>query len=130
MTVSQRMMRVNQMLLRELGGLCEALVAPHSQALITITDVRCSPDLREAIVYVSVLGSDEQRAEAMRLMLGARREMQHELSRRVILKYTPRLSFRDDRTAERADKVLVILDDLHLPAEAPPASPKPGEQNE
>lgn len=130
MTGSKRMMRVDELLRRELGTLCEELVAPHASAPVTITRVHCSPDLREACVFFSVLGNDEQRGQAMRLMLTARKEMQHELSRRVILKYTPRLSFREDRTAERADRVLAILDALQLPgADSGPRS-QTGEQDE
>lgn len=123
MTVSKRMVRVDELLRRELGTLCEKLVAPHLSALVTITKVECAPDLREALVFVSVLGSPEAHAEAMRLMLSVRREMQQELAHRVILKYTPRLRFRADRTAEKADHVLAILDELQIPDEPAPDTP-------
>jgi len=129
MTVSKRMARVDELLRRELGLLTEQLVAPRMTALVTITKVECSPDLREAKVYVSVLGNDDQRAEALRLMAAARRTMQHELSRRVVLKYTPRLSFHDDRTPERADRVLGILDALNLPPETAPGAPAEPERD-
>jgi ribosome-binding factor A len=115
MTASKRMARVDELLLREIGALCEELVAPRAQALITITKVQCAPDLHDALVFVSVLGDDGARTEAMRLMGQARRDLQRELGRRVILKYTPRLHFREDRTAEEADRVLALLDELKLP---------------
>ena len=125
MAVSKRMVRVDELLRRELGALCEKLVAPRIQALVTIIKVECAPDLREATVFVSVLGSPEAHAQAMRLMQGVRRELQQELARRVILKYTPRLRFREDRTTEQADRVLTILDGLKIPEEqsCPPATP-------
>ncbi len=127
MTASKRMVRVDALLLREIGALCEKLVVPHARALITITKVQCAPDLHDAQVFVSILGSEEQRAEAMRLMYRARKEMQRELSRSVILKFTPRLHFREDRTAEGAARVLAILDELELPPDQapPPAAPGP-----
>lgn len=117
------MVRVDELLLREIGAICEALVAPQARALITVTKVQCAPDLRDALVFVSVLGSDEQRADAMRLMGNARKDIQRELGHRIILKYTPRLHFREDRTAEQADRVLALLDGLHLP---PGPAPAPG----
>lgn len=129
MTASTRMARVDELLRREIGLLTEELVAPQLPALVTITKVECSPDLREARVYVSVLGSEEQRTEALRLMAASRRTMQHELSRRVILKYTPRLSFHDDRTPERADRVLGILDALNLPPDTAPGAPAEPERD-
>jgi len=115
------MVRVDELLLREIGAICEERVAPQARALITVTKVQCAPDLRDALVFVSVLGSDDQRADAMRLMNTARIDIQRELGQRIILKYTPRLHFRDDRTAEQADRVLAILDELQMPAGSGPA---------
>jgi ribosome-binding factor A len=130
MAVSKRMVRVDELLRRELGALCEKLVAPHISTLVTITKVECAPDLREATVFVSVLGDHEAQAEAMRLMQSVRRELQQELARRVILKYTPRLRFREDRTAEQADHLLSILDKLHIPDEPDPPSDRLADQHE
>jgi ribosome-binding factor A len=131
MGVSKRMVRVDEALRRELGVLCEKLVAPRLQALVTITKVECAPDLREATVFVSVLGDQEARSQALRVMLGVRRELQQELGRRVILKYTPKLRFREDRTAEQADRVLTILNELHLPDEPPaPAADTTADEHE
>lgn len=130
MTVSKRMVRVDELLRRELGALCEKLVAPQLPALVTITKVECAPDLREATVSVSVMGSPEVQAQAMRLMQGVRRQLQQELARRIILKYTPRLRFREDHTAEQADRVLTILDGLHLPDEQSPPDVTPADQHE
>lgn len=112
-----RILRVNELLRRELGRLVERDVAPRMEALVTVTRVSTSPDLRQARVYVSVLGGEEQRHEALRLLLGCRREMQSELGRRVRLKYTPVLTFQLDRSLEEADRILSIIDDLGLDEE-------------
>ena len=112
-----RMLRVNELLRRELGQLVERDVAPRMQALVTITRVTTSPDLRQSKVYVSVLGGEEQREEALRLLHEYRRDMQKELGRRVRFKYTPVLRFESDRSIEEADHVLSIIDDLGLDEE-------------
>jgi ribosome-binding factor A len=127
---SKRMVRVDEQLRRELAVLCEEIIVPQAQTVVTITKVQCAPDLHDAIVFVSVLGSGAQRAAAMRLLVAARKRLQHELSRRVILKYTPRLSFRDDRTAEQADRVLAILDGLHLPPQDEAGSAAPSGEDQ
>ena len=115
MSPGKRMVRVNELLLRELALLCGELVVPQSDALITLTKVETSPDLRHATVFVSVMGNDDQHREAMRLMRENRRQMQLEINRRMTLKYTPRLHFREDHTAEQADHVLGIIRELDLP---------------
>ncbi len=130
MTVSKRMVRIDELLRRELGTLCEKLVAPHVQALVTVTKVQCAPDLREAMVYVSVLGDIETHAQTMRLLQSVRRELQQELAHRVILKYTPKLRFREDQTAEQADRVLTLLDGLQIPDEPGSLDAAPAEQPE
>lgn len=126
MSGGNRMVRVDELLRRELAILCEQLVAPHAGALVTVAAVKTAPDLRQATVHVSIMGSEEQRQQAMRLLHACRKEMQHEIGRRVALKYTPRLTFREDHTAERADRVLAILDTLDLPDEDESPSPDPG----
>lgn len=123
MSTVKRMVRVNELLLRELGLLCEQLIMPHAGSLVTVTSVDTAPDLRQAVVRVSVLGDAEQRAKAMHLMHANRKEMQAEIGRRVGLKYTPRLVFKDDFTPERAGRVLAILDEIGLP---PGPEPEPG----
>lgn len=130
MAVSQRMVRVDELLRRELGALCEKLVAPQVKALVTITKVECAPDLREATVFVSVLGAPEAHAQALHVLQEVRRDLQQELARRVILKYTPRLRFREDRTAEQADRVLTILSQLQIPDEQSPSATPPTDPHE
>ncbi|MCK5803715.1 MAG: 30S ribosome-binding factor RbfA [Lentisphaeria bacterium] len=114
---SNRMLRVNELIRRELGMLCESLVRPRTSALVTIVSVDTSSDLRHAVVGVSVFGSEEQKREVMVVMLDCRRQLQRELAKRVILKYTPVLRFTLDETAEQADHVLSILKNLELPEE-------------
>ena len=100
----ERMRRVNELLKRELGALFERLVCRDLDCLVTVTAVETSPDLRSAHVYVSVYGSPEQQDKVFGLLHKRRKEMQHEISRNVTLKYTPKLDFRIDETAAHADR--------------------------
>lgn len=124
-----RLKRVNELLRRELSRVFEVLVNPECQSLVTITDVRVAPDLREATVFVSVYG-DEQAGQAVLALLAAKRtQIQHAMSRKVILKYTPRLHFKLDQTAAKADRVMAILESLQLEedARAPKAPDAPAD---
>ena len=117
MPTSERMLRVNELLRRELAVLCEREISPGFDGLVTITGVETSPDLRQATVFVSILGDEQHHQLALQLLTRKRKLLQREVARHVTLKYTPVLRFKIDRTAETADRVLAILDDLHLPDE-------------
>ena len=111
-----RMLRVNELLARELGDLCERYVSPFCPGtLVTITKVKTSPDLRLSHVFVSVFGAADQKQRVMGLLLSNRKAMQDEIGHRVKLKYTPKLHFKLDDTLAKADDVLHTLDALDLP---------------
>jgi ribosome-binding factor A len=82
---------------------------PRLAGLVTITDVDVSPDMRRADVYVSVLGSEEERASTMAAVQHARPFIKRELSHRLKLRYTPDIHFMSDKSMERAQEVTDIL---------------------
>lgn len=141
---TDRMLRVNELLLRELGVLIERDVRPYTHALVTVTAVKTSQDLQHANVYVSVMAKSEaEKAEVLRLLQDRRIEFQHELSVHIKMKYTPVLKFHLDVLSEKADRVLMIMEELHLHPEtagsgkpqtdaetAEPAAPDAGETPE
>lgn len=108
------MRRVNAAIQRELGMLVEREIAPYVSGLITITKVKTSPDLRHAQVYFSVMGGESDHTEALRLMLGKRAHLQHEIASTIQLKYTPVLKFHVDQSPAEADHVLSIISELGL----------------
>lgn len=110
----ERMRRVDEMIQRELGMLCKREISSYVSGLLTITEVKTSPDLRHAQVYFSVLGSAEAHGQALKLLLGHRAHFQHEIATRIKLKYTPVLKFHVDTSPEQADHVLSIISELGL----------------
>jgi len=108
------MLRVNELIRRELGDLCERRIVSDLNALLTVTHVDTSPDLRQATVLVSVMGDEAQRRDALKLLHRNRGLFQREIARRTQLKYTPVLRFQLDETMEQADRVLAIIDELDL----------------
>lgn len=113
-----RMTRVNELLKRELSEIVERRIVGDFDCLITVTAVKTSPDLHHAHVYVSVLGSDEQRRSVLKTLLHKRKDIQHEMSRNVTLKYTPVLEFEMDTKLEDADRIHRILDGLNIDEES------------
>jgi ribosome-binding factor A len=80
--------------------------------LVTVTSAEVSPDLKDGRVYVSVIGTAEQKQRALATLDAEHVRIQHELSRRIILKYTPRLKFLLDETESEARRIETLLDDL------------------
>ena len=69
---------------------------------VTVTDVKTSPDLRHARVYVSVLGDGEERERTLDGLRSAHGVLQRASARELRLKHTPTLEFVYDDTTERA----------------------------
>ena len=107
------MLRVNELLKRELSGII-AREMSFEGALVTINHVDVSADLKNAHVFVSVLGSD--RAENVMSKLASHRAtLQAELARHVTIKYTPHLIFHLDDSIERGARVIEILQEIETP---------------
>ena len=117
--MKHRLERVNEVLKRELGE----LIVRHCRftaQLVTLQQVDVTPDLKHAHVFVSAIGSPSEQHQAIAQLHAARVELQRELAKRVVLKYTPHLHFKLDEAAERGDRILQILSGLNLP-DPPPA---------
>ena len=114
--VKNRLDRVNEVLKRELSVLIRREFT-FTAKLVTVQEVDVTPDLKNAHVYIGVLGTPEEQHAAMSQLHGARQRLQHDISKRVVLKFTPHFHFQLDRAGERGDRILQIIEDLHLPPE-------------
>jgi ribosome-binding factor A len=120
--MKNRLSRVNEVIKRELSTLITREFTFQAK-LVTVQEVDVTPDLKNAHIYIGVIGTPEEQHAAMAQLHDARQRLQHEISRRVILKFTPHFHFRLDQAGARGDRVLQILEDLHLPPEPTPAEP-------
>jgi ribosome-binding factor A len=108
---SDRMRRVNEAVREVLSDAIKLLKDPRV-GFVTITDVRTSPDLRHAKVYVSVLGPESERAATMDGLASAHGVLQSVVNRELRMKRTPTLEFVYDDTAERADRLERMLAEM------------------
>lgn len=118
---STRIIRVNELLKREIAMDLPRLFAggEFDTGAITVTRVETAPNLRDATVYVSIFGHEEERNGMIRFLNGHRKEIQQRMSRHVIIKYTPRLHFKLDGSIENGDRVLEIMEQLDIPDDEP-----------
>jgi len=87
---------------------------PHI-GFVTITRVDVSPDLRNARLYVSVLGSDADVEESISHLKHALGYIRHRIAPKLDLRYTPLLSVVHDDTELRADRIEKLIVDLRVP---------------
>ena len=78
---------------------------------VTVTSVDTSPDLRQARVYVSVLGDPDERTATMAGLESAHGVLQLSVARELRLKHTPTLQFVFDESIERGMRISELLDD-------------------
>ena len=87
---------------------------------VTLTGVELSPDLRQARVYVSRLGSEADREAAVSALNHASPFLRHALATRARLRFTPALRFFSDEAIERGSRVEAILQKIHSREESDP----------
>ena len=75
---------------------------------VTISEVKASPDLRNATVYVTALGG-EGTPEAVRALNGARGPIRRVLGTKIATKFTPELAFRADDSFDEAQRIEALL---------------------
>ena len=113
--MSRRVDRVNELLRLEISQLLARQVKdPRLSGVITITEVRAAPDLRTALVLVSVMGDDETKKTALAGIQSAAKFMRRELRDRVSLRYVPFLRFTLDDSLETSDRLMGMLNQIHL----------------
>jgi ribosome-binding factor A len=109
-----RLERVNSLLKRVIAEAMFTVMQGDTVApgLITVTDVHCGKDLRDATVRVSVFGDDALKQTAIRHLQHNARRFQQVINREVKMKFTPRLLFQLDLSLEKGDEVLALLSNI------------------
>ena len=104
-----RMRRVDEAMRQVIGdALAQELKDPRI-GFVTVTDVKTSPDLRHARVYVSVMGDDATQAASIDGLQSAHGYLQSRVAGELRLKRTPELNFELDHTAERAARLEELI---------------------
>ncbi len=109
--MTARMRRVNESLRQVLSEALLQLKDPRI-GFVTVTGVDTSPDLRHAVVYVSVLGGERKRRNSLAGLEAAQGVLQGEVARELRLKRTPVLAFEYDPTVEHGVRMSKLIDEL------------------
>ena len=113
-TYSQRQLRVGELVKQNLGELFirnEAKIPTINSKLITVTEVRMTPDLKTARVYVIPLGGIDLK-ETVSVLTEYSHLVRKALSKRLDIKFLPKLKFVEDNSFEYAEKIENIIKEI------------------
>jgi ribosome-binding factor A len=109
--MTERMRRVNESIRAVLAEALTELKDPRI-GFVTVTGVKTSRDLRQAVVFVSVLGSERKRAKSLEGLEAAHGVLQARLARELRMKRTPQLTFQYDPSVEQGVRMSKLIDEL------------------
>lgn len=109
--MTERMRRVNAAVREVLSEAVGELKDPRI-GFVTVTGVKTSTDLRQAVVFVSVLGSERKREQTIDGLQAAHGLLQARIARELRMKRTPQLTFEYDPSVERGVRMTRLIDEL------------------
>jgi ribosome-binding factor A len=110
--VTRRTRQVGELLREELTDIIRREVKDPRIGFFSITHVDVPPDLRTARVYVSVLGTEEERQNTQDALHSAAKFIRFHLKPRLRMRQIPELEFRDDRSMEYAQQISERMEEI------------------
>ena len=111
--MAHRIERVNSIIRQEISELLQRQVNdPRLGNFIAVTEVITSADMKYAKVFVSSIGSEEEKKEVLSALASASGFFRRELTKRLKLRHIPELSFHWDDSIERGDHLLRLIDGI------------------
>lgn len=105
--------RLSAQIMRELSWLIANKVNdPRVPALVTPVEVRLSPDNREALIFISVYGDDNERADAEEALNHAAGFLQKHAASKIRVKHFPHFTFKLDNSLDYSEKINTLLEDV------------------
>jgi ribosome-binding factor A len=106
---ADRMRRVDEAMREVLSEAITSELKDPRVGFVTVTAVDTAPDLRQARVFVSVLGTGSERRRSLDGLRSAHGYLQRRVADQLHLRHTPMLEFVYDNTAERAQRIESLL---------------------
>jgi ribosome-binding factor A len=110
MSQNRRPQRIALQIQQEISLMLARNIKDPRIGLVTVTGVQMSADLRYAKIYVSVMGSEQEKKESMEGLSNAAGWIRHELGQRIRMKFLPDITFREDTSQEYGNRIDELLD--------------------
>jgi ribosome-binding factor A len=110
---TRRQERVSELIREEISELIRREVRdPRLGGLISVTEVVVSADLKHARVFISIMGSEEEKRQVEKGLAAASGFIRRGLGERLALRYTPDLIFQRDESIERGSHLLQLINEV------------------
>lgn len=111
--MSIRTERVASLIKEEMGGILSREFSGTEFGFITVTDVKMTPDLKIAKVYISIFGSPEKQQKTLEMLEEQKQHIRQSVARHVYLKFAPALQFHHDATMDEVDRISKLINKIH-----------------
>jgi ribosome-binding factor A len=113
MQPSRRPQRLALQIQREISLMLSRGLKDHDIGFVTVTGVRMSVDLKHARVFVSLMGSEDEKNESFEALRDAAGQVRHELGSRIRTRFLPEIDFAIDTSREYGDHIDRLLAEIH-----------------
>ena len=110
--MSTRQEKLEALLKQEISEILRKEFGNPRLGFITITDAEVSPDISHAKIFISILGSNEQKTESLKILKHAQSYVRQLLSKRMSLRTVPSIDFRLDTSVDHGMKITELLEQV------------------
>ncbi|SRR5713226_1066777 len=107
--MAHRPEKVREFIKEQVSDIIQHQLKDPRIGFVSVIDVEVSVDLRNAKVFVSVLGDEQAKTDTMAGLQSAQGYVRSELGRRLQMRFTPQISFRLDESIERGTRVVTLI---------------------
>lgn len=104
-----RVRKIQEFIKQEVGSMLLRDLKDPRLGFITVTGVKLTGDLREAVIYVSLFGRNREKAESMEALNQAKGFIRKELGKRLQIFHTPSISFEEDTSLDYSMRIEGLL---------------------
>lgn len=112
MSTAQRIERLKDQIQIEVSDILHKEIKDPRIGFVSITDVEVSKDLRHVKIYVSIMGTEEEKEQTMEGLEKATGFIRSEIGKRIRLRYTPEIVFKRDDSLERGARIFELLNQV------------------
>lgn len=107
-----RVRKIQEFIKQEVSNILLRELKDPRLGFVTVTDARITGDLREATVYVSLFGKSEEKENTLKALKNATGYIRTEVGRRLGIRYSPTIEFKEDTSLDYGMKIDKILRDI------------------
>ena len=108
-----RVERVQELMKQEISDIIFNELKDPRIGFVTVTSVACTEDLREAKIYVSVMGDEKKARDTLNGLNSSLGFVRREIGKRIRLRFTPEISFALDTSLNYSDHIQRLLNEIH-----------------